>query len=368
MKFDCGESNIWEKKKESIFQQINESGAPLVLFGKSDAVNKDFLSRINVSVQYICDNDPGKWGSTLWGKEVIAPTRLQDIYTTYNVLILVPYEDEIIPQLQGLKNPPRKIFYLDLYFEENDTVSYYQKMEAELTKIYKSLGDRESQNVYEAVIRYRINRNSEYLRPFTAPKVQEYFPDVLGSEKPFLDSNEIFVDVGGFTGDTVQAFLRASDKKYSKIYAFEPDPENYKILLQNICGVPNITTFQKAIGDRTGMLRFSSGSGITARADKSGDLEVQIDTLDHILDGIPVTYIKMDLEGMECAALCGAKRLIQKYCPKLAVCTYHSNADMINVPQKILEINPDYQLYFRHYSHALVDTICYALPQVRGYY
>ena len=88
---------------------------------------------------------------------------------------------------------------------------------------------------------------------------------------------------------------------------------------------------------------------------------VRMDTLDHCLKGIPVTYLKMDVEGMECAALRGAENLIKTYHPKLAICTYHSDSDMIQVPKQILKICPDYKLYFRHYTNALVETVCYAV-------
>ena len=31
------------------------------------------------------------------------------------------------------------------------------------------------------------------------------------------------------------------------------------------------------------------------------------------------------------------------------------------VPKLILELDPTYKLYIRHYSNALVETVCYAL-------
>ena len=57
----------------------------------------------------------------------------------------------------------------------------------------------------------------------------------------------------------------------------------------------------------------------------------------------------------------GAEKIIRTYRPKLAICIYHSISDMVEVPKMILELNPDYKLYIRHYSDALVETVCYAI-------
>lgn len=117
---------------------------------------------------------------------------------------------------------------------------------------------------------------------------------------------------------------------------------------------------QTAVGDKKETLHFSSDDS-GSRTDASGTQVVSADALDHLLEGVPVTYLKMDVEGMECPALLGAQKVIQAYRPKLAICTYHSNSDMISVPELILKLNPGYKLYFRHYSNALVETVCYAI-------
>lgn len=69
--------------------------------------------------------------------------------------------------------------------------------------------------------------------------------------------------------------------------------------------------------------------------------------MDSIASG-GATLIKMDIEGAELKALCGSEKTIKKYTPKLYVCAYHRNEDMFALPLKILDINPNYNIYFRH--------------------
>lgn len=74
------------------------------------------------------------------------------------------------------------------------------------------------------------------------------------------------------------------------------------------------------------------------------------------------TYIKADIESFEYDMLCGAKETIQRYRPRLAICIYHSAADMYKIPLLIKEYCPDYKFSIRHHSTTLSETVLYAYP------
>ena len=74
-----------------------------------------------------------------------------------------------------------------------------------------------------------------------------------------------------------------------------------------------------------------------------------------------VTFLKMDIEGSELAALRGAERIIREQRPKLAICVYHKPEDMWEIPGFILNCHPDYKLYLRHYSISYTETVLYAV-------
>ena len=58
--------------------------------------------------------------------------------------------------------------------------------------------------------------------PFTDP-VHTYFDDDVFR----LGENEVFVNCGAYDGDTVRAFLEKSKGHFKKIYAVEPDKNNF---------------------------------------------------------------------------------------------------------------------------------------------
>lgn len=71
--------------------------------------------------------------------------------------------------------------------------------------------------------------------------------------------------------------------------------------------------------------------------------------------------IKMDIEGSELRALEGAKQLIQKYKPRLAICIYHRPEDVTDILQYIRTLVPEYKLYIRHHAINQCETVVYAV-------
>lgn len=69
----------------------------------------------------------------------------------------------------------------------------------------------------------------------------------------------------------------------------------------------------------------------------------------------------MDVEGAELETLKGAKNIICRDKPKLAVCIYHKPEDMTDLPIYIKSLVPEYKLYVRHYSEEKYETILYAI-------
>ena len=67
------------------------------------------------------------------------------------------------------------------------------------------------------------------------------------------------------------------------------------------------------------------------------------------------------MEGSELQTLMGAKEIIKKDKPRLAVCVYHKPEDLWTLAEYILSLRPDYQLYLRHYTTCSYETVLYAI-------
>ena len=109
------------------------------------------------------------------------------------------------------------------------------------------------------------------------------------------------------------------------------------------------------------MLGFEEISSPNSQIVNAEDGNTEARTLDGLLGSERVTFIKMDIEGAEVEALKGAKEIIQRDRPKLAISAYHRAEDIVNIPILVKEFVPDYHLYFRHYSNDVNETVLYAV-------
>jgi FkbM family methyltransferase len=181
---------------------------------------------------------------------------------------------------------------------------------------------------------------------------REYFDlDVIQ-----CDENEVLVDLGAFTGDTVIDYIAAYGLSYKRIYCYEITSDTFRILQENTRLMPNIVLCNRGVGDKPGVMYLSPNPHSSAnRVASEGEVEIPIVTVDEDIKE-PVTFIKMDIEGFEQNALLGCREHIQNERPKLAISIYHNNEDIWKIPRMIEEFCPGYLFYLRHHGGTLVPT------------
>ncbi len=218
--------------------------------------------------------------------------------------------------------------------------------------LYTKLEDSISSKTLLDVVRFRLTANISYMQDYAVKIEDQYMEDFLELKKEF------FVDAGGFNGDSTQNFIKICPD-YQKIYFFEPCPINFKLAKTNLVKEKNIIFKRFALSDRFDKLRFISDRGSASSVQHNGLQTVKSCQLDHILKGKKVSYIKMDIEGLEYKALIGSSNIIKNYKPKLAIAVYHHAEDFRRIPEFLLKINPDYKVYLRHYTQGWSETIMY---------
>lgn len=322
----------------------------------------------------ICDSNPDKWGKEIEG---IAICGIDAVSADSNMIIVIAsqYEEEIRKVLKSYSfeifdKPSYQVFVeekLDMYVWENTKVNamgfriewfkeYQEKFIDWENKVLPLLSDEKSKTIFLNRIEFYKTGKLESLTKIPVDDI-EYFDS---SYYPMSDS-EIYIDCGAYTGDTVEAFIDTV-KNYRKIYAFEPDIKNFKELNKRVEKLKcheNIHIFPFAIGENDGKLRFASEATLGSHISEDGNIEVSVKKLDDIITG-EVSFIKMDIEGSELAALKGAKSIIKKYKPKLAICIYHKCEDLFEIPVFLHELLPEYKIVIRQHKYDLYDTVLYA--------
>jgi len=139
------------------------------------------------------------------------------------------------------------------------------------------------------------------------------FDTIFDFLKTYLKEGMVFVDVGANIGSHAINAARLVGATGS-IFAFEADPDTYRLLAANIQsnGLRNIVLKQTCVSDQVGTLSFykhkdSAKSSIVDRGEKLS-VTLPSDTLDNLIPAeTKIDILKVDVEGAELSVLRGAR-------------------------------------------------------------
>jgi FkbM family methyltransferase len=310
--------------------------------------------------------------------------KLQDIQKDMKIYISVMQHSKEIEQRlkkEGYKyivSFNESIKFIPDILEEISKVNYLwlvndrkKMVNREKLKIVRSLlKEKKSREIFDQIIKLRESLDMRY---YVDPDGMEYFPQDLS----FLDNLERinFIDCGAYTGDTIEnlmSFVKAD--RVNMTVSFEPDKNNLLKLNQTLSKLSqkykniNFLIYPTGVYSKNEILRFAnSGVSSSASLNKESDIEVPVVKLDDTLFAANPNFIKMDIEGAEYEALTGAKNILQKYKPNLAICLYHKPQDLWELPLLIHKIEPSYEMYLRVHEDLCLSTVLYCISKEVSY-
>lgn len=364
----------------------------LVLFGAGGLGRRILagLRQAGVEPRAFADNNLARWGTFESGVPILSPANAAERFGQTAVFVVTVWNAgpqhrtcDLSRQLVQLgcqsvtsicplfwKFP--EIFLPHCYLDLPHKVLADKAL---IRRVFSRLGDSESRAVFVSQLRCRLLGHFDTM-PAPIPEAQ-YWPGGIIN----FDKDEYFVDCGAFDGDTIRELVHGQHFGVRKLTAFEPDPANFKRLQDSVRALPDdirsrIELHQAAVGLTSGKLRFNADASVSSAVTGSGtpigvaasdgerSVEVQCVALDDAIKDERPTYIKMDVEGYELAAIEGARNIIADHQPLLAVCAYHRQDHLWRVPSVISSIWDQYRIYFRaHASEG--DLVCYAVPPPR---
>lgn len=340
------------------------------VFGLGTFFREAFESK-NVKEKYhvnlLSDNDKSMWGRIEQGIPVVNPKKLRGIEDLI-VIIMVGNPVPIERQLNELGI--LWVTYEDLTIDDElGFTKELEKFEGGRSLIVDSIDCFEDERSKEIYVECLANRIAY---PMSTKAYAELYsePSYFGVDILPLTNEEIYVDCGAFDGDTIARFTREVST-YDHVYGFELEYNNYQKCVSKFGNNPRITLINKGVWDQNKEIEYSSGDGDNEPLDGTSILKADVWTkkciaevvcIDDELEGVPISYIKMDIEGSELNALKGAKKTIIQNKPKLAISVYHKTSDFWEIPQYIKQLNKEYRLYLRHHKRtSSLETVLYAV-------
>ncbi|MDR2694761.1 MAG: FkbM family methyltransferase [Deltaproteobacteria bacterium] len=179
-------------------------------------------------------------------------------------------------------------------------------------------------------------------------------------------AGDVVLDCGAYTGNTSLYFSRKVGEA-GHVYGFEAAPATFEKYRRNMSGKANVTPVQAAVCDLVGQVRFAGEAANAAiREDGAAVAALSLDDFCARRGVARVDFIKMDIEGAEARALEGARGIIRRHAPKMAVSAYHQEDDILRLPCLILDINPAYRFKLRHFSPVECETVLFCIPDAEG--
>lgn len=340
MKLEINETDVWETLKKS--------EKPVVVYGMGNAAERiiKILGENGISVSDIFASDEFVRGHSFLGYKVLKYSEVCEKYNDFNVVLaFATHINEVLDRIKNI-NKEHSVFAPDIPVAGGGlfTREYFESNRNRFEKIYNILADDESKKVYQNVISFKISGKVNYLY-----NCNEYNKNKIYSEILKLSDNETIVDAGAYDGDTIREFTGFTNGRYNKIYALEPDAKNFKKLKRNTECMQGVELYNIGAWNQKDTLIFEGKAGRNSKLSSSGT-PVAVSDIDSLVNE-KVTLIKMDIEGSELKALEGCEKAIKAYSPKLYICAYHRNSDMFEIPEKILEYNKNYKIYFRHSAY-----------------
>ncbi len=340
---------VLEKDKKNVIEELKKEKCPLVLWGAGDVACavKDYLEQ-NGIIPDVVWVDGEVEENTFFGIPILSIDMIQKKYAEVNVILghsNFDLGDVVSKKYKQIKN----VYYLvSIFYEQYENISYsFVKDNIEKYYVtYELLEDEMSRNSMVAYLNSRINNNIEYIKK-TIEKEQDYYKNDIFE----ISDSERYVDVGAFDGDTIKQFLDRCDRQYDKIYAFEPEECNFKRLKQYVEEekLENVFLYELGTWKYKDTLYFQSGEDKRSTlVDNSRGCEIAVDALDQVLINCDVSMIKVNFYYGVLETLEGAKEIIKKQKPKLAIVVGFDELALIRIPQFIKEINPNYKIYLRY--------------------
>ena len=224
-------------------------------------------------------------------------------------------------------------------------------------KLFERLEDAASKQILYSLVNFRASWDLTHLGKFRDRREHQYL-------EPFLDlgAEDVYYDVGAFTGDSYFAFLNFFGE-FKASFLFEPNKTNFNLMRDNIDDNKRATLLNLGLSDFSEKLKISSEGSSSRLVNYGGEL-FEAAKLDD-LDITPPSFIKVDIEGMEEKFLEGAFKTISVHRPKIAIAVYHNPQQLRNIVNMIDAAMPSSKFLLRHYTEGFSETILYALPVKR---
>lgn len=327
-----------------MWKRLKAADKPIVLYGMGDGADKILrvLDQYGIRISGVFASDGFVRNKQFHGFPIRSYTDTKRLFGDF--IVLLAFATSLPPVMETIAAIDRE---QELYIPDVPVIGdglfdadFAERHAAELKEARDLLYDEESRALFDSIVRFRLEGKLSLLSEHTCTR-EAMFQTILHPA-----SYRYAADLGAYTGDTVLDLLRLAPQ-LSSVIAFEPDPKTFQRLLKNTSALGQTEPHQLAAWSAKAVLTFVPGGSRSSRVGAGAGAEVCADSLDNILGGRPIDFIKYDVEGCEAEALDGSASSIRTWHPELLVSLYHRPEDLYQLMFRVKELHGGYRLYLR---------------------
>ena len=350
-------NKLYEEHKKEIYdidKIIEKEGVSLFGAGQYGEFVSEYLIKNGYKINCFIDNNPNKHGTKINNIEIVS----KDSDPSKNskaVLITAHHSiDEIIEENKHL-------YKHIMSFEKYLAIKRFY----DFLNTRNMMDDNNSKKILDTLVYAKITGCESLCQNIYSDN--QYF-DI--PKFKFGSINEIFFNVGAYTGDTVERIIYSRLGGFKHIYAFEPGKKQFEAMNIRIERLKKewaindnkISLVNLGVSDKNETLEFNDNSDLLCNRVsniKENTIKIQTCSVDNFLNGKEINFLISDIEGYEINMLKGAINTIKNYKPKMAISVYHKPDDLLTIPEFIKNLVPEYKFALRHHNITFDDTVLY---------
>lgn len=324
----------------------------------------NYLGYLGIAVKAVFDQNESKWGHKLSsGLSVSDPADMKNVikdtsnsFVIISILDLAPVDVCNITKLLHDASVD-KFYFIDAGDAAHisggvpNRYSYYKAHLSELETLYDLLHDDESKDTLAECIRVYMQFGVYQKRSCDGRVKYFYGQDHEGKYEVLYThlQDEVWLNCGSCMGDTLFLYLNAN-LNAKRIYAFEGEAGRFRKLARNLQLLPS---------EKRNLI-LAVNKYVNSQAEWSKHIQEQ------------VTLVNADIEGNELDMLKALQDVLKRDRPVIAVCVYHKQEDLIEIPRFLTNLLSDYTYVMRKYESLpggdvgrAEETVLYAIPNER---
>jgi FkbM family methyltransferase len=208
--------------------------------------------------------------------------------------------------------------YDDKKYTKFDSIDFSPKEWGNLLFFHKSVYSKIQKNK-------NLSQNNLKEDTINSTLLGEFLSELLVKK----DNNGLILDVGAYRGDFSKELLK--NRALKKAVLFEANPENVKLLHDNLSDKSEFEIVNLAISNKKGRTKFNFNNDLATGSlldyasnfQKISSIEVNTSTLDRWLEDNftiePIHILKVDTQGHDFEVIKGAEKLLQNQQPILVI-------------------------------------------------